>query len=212
MLVELHCHTNASDGLEPVGTLLKKAATCVGGIAITDHNTMAGYRKAVALKSDLVIIPALEISSQEGHILAFGVHQEIRPGLSVPETIDAIHDQSGIAVAAHPFGNFLRLGVRQLGHLELFDAVEAVNGMCLPYQNTKAQREAARLKKPMIAGSDAHTLGEFGRFACNVHGEDVDSLLTSIRKGRVTLPKAVPNTFYVLSRKLGRKAYRFAHR
>ena len=211
MLIELHCHSNASDGLEPVETLLRKAETFLSGIAITDHNTLNGYRQAVALRSPLVIIPALEISSTEGHILNYGVNEELRPGLSVPETVDTIHDQGALAVAAHPFGNFLRLGVQQLGHLELFDAIEVVNGMCLPYQNRQAHRAASMLKKPVTAGSDAHTLGELGRFACTIDADDADEVLAAIKHGTLTLPTRTPNAFYVLSRKLGRKAYRIVH-
>ena len=38
MKVELHCHSNLSDGTTGVKSIIKKADNEIGAIAITDHN------------------------------------------------------------------------------------------------------------------------------------------------------------------------------
>jgi predicted metal-dependent phosphoesterase TrpH len=75
--INLHLHTNVSDGaLSP--TRLVKQALQIGLdlISITDHDTADAYRMLPHEHSPLKIIPGMEISSQhEGndvHILAYG--------------------------------------------------------------------------------------------------------------------------------------------
>jgi predicted metal-dependent phosphoesterase TrpH len=82
---DLHTHTNASDGDCSAEFLLKRAKQKgLRTIAITDHDTIRGYLKAVDLANELGIelIPGVEISclwkDREVHILAynFDVHDE----------------------------------------------------------------------------------------------------------------------------------------
>ena len=76
-MIDLHIHTNASDGqyspAETVYLAARKGATC---IAITDHDTVAGLSEAMlaANKADIECIPGIEISVQgnrELHILGY---------------------------------------------------------------------------------------------------------------------------------------------
>ena len=52
-------------------------------IAISDHNTVDGSKEAQRLtkNDDLLVIPSLEISSLEGHILGFGCQENIKRDL-----------------------------------------------------------------------------------------------------------------------------------
>ena len=76
-MIDLHIHTNASDGqyspAEVVRLAAQKGATC---IAITDHDTVAGLDEARRAANDVGIecIPGIEISVQgnrELHILGY---------------------------------------------------------------------------------------------------------------------------------------------
>ena len=78
MGVDLHTHTTASDGcLEPAD--LVKAGITLGldGLAITDHDTMAGLARARSALTDpsFLLVPGLELSCQwqdrELHILGY---------------------------------------------------------------------------------------------------------------------------------------------
>jgi len=44
-----------------------------------------------------------EVSSKEGHILSLFLKEPIKPGMSARETIEEVHRQGGVAIAAHPF-------------------------------------------------------------------------------------------------------------
>jgi predicted metal-dependent phosphoesterase TrpH len=65
MLADLHTHTLASDGqLSPADLLAGAAAAGVQLLAITDHDTLAGYRGLDAtLASGCRIVPGVELST-----------------------------------------------------------------------------------------------------------------------------------------------------
>jgi predicted metal-dependent phosphoesterase TrpH len=77
-LIDLHCHTNASDGEKTPEVLVAKAIERnIRAIAVTDHDTTAGIARAVAAAegTGLEIVPGVEFSSchldHEIHILGF---------------------------------------------------------------------------------------------------------------------------------------------
>jgi predicted metal-dependent phosphoesterase TrpH len=79
-LVDLHMHTNASDGdLEPEELVARCAAAGLGTIAVTDHNSTVHVARAASgcEERGLELIPACEISTRwqgrEHHLLAYFV-------------------------------------------------------------------------------------------------------------------------------------------
>lgn len=65
--IDLHCHTTASDGaLAPEALIDRAIGRNIETLAITDHDTMAGYRqvKDYAKEQGLNLIPGIELSSQ----------------------------------------------------------------------------------------------------------------------------------------------------
>ena len=82
MKVDLHLHSNWSDGSLGIHQLVRFAKTLgLNAISITDHDTMAGQAEALAegKKQELLIIPGVEISAynpetgRKTHILGFNV-------------------------------------------------------------------------------------------------------------------------------------------
>ena len=85
--VDLHTHTLRSDGvLEPASLVGAAAVAGVMTLAITDHDTLAGYREIVAadaVPAGMTLIPGVEINALvtrdlglwegELHILGFGM-------------------------------------------------------------------------------------------------------------------------------------------
>lgn len=85
--VDLHAHTTRSDGVLPPATLVAEAfAAGVRIFALTDHDTLAGYRDVVAagvVPPGLTLVPGVEINALvtrdlglwegELHILGFGM-------------------------------------------------------------------------------------------------------------------------------------------
>lgn len=69
MLIDFHTHTTASDGaLSPADLVQRALARGVSQLAITDHDTVAGYRAAVASRAlasgELHLVPGVELSCQ----------------------------------------------------------------------------------------------------------------------------------------------------
>jgi predicted metal-dependent phosphoesterase TrpH len=65
-MIDLHTHSNFSDGTESPTTLLSKAmAHGITTLALTDHDTVAGWDEAIAhLRSGLQLVLGSEISCQ----------------------------------------------------------------------------------------------------------------------------------------------------
>lgn len=140
------------------------AARGLHGLAVTDHNSLGGSRRALELarETDLIIVRGVEISSRDGHILAYGVGEEVPPGLGAAETVRRIEDLGGFAVAAHPcrfWSGLKEEDVREAG----FRAVEALNARSVTRHNRKAGVLGRELHLPVTAGSDAHRLADIGR-------------------------------------------------
>lgn len=85
--VDLHAHTSRSDGVLEPAELVRAAAACgVSTFALTDHDTLAGYREIVAagaVPRGMTLLPGVEINALvtrdlglwegELHILGFGM-------------------------------------------------------------------------------------------------------------------------------------------
>lgn len=89
MLIDLHSHTDESDGSVSPAELIEIASrTQVGILAITDHDTFAGYERAVASAKDtgIDLICGIEISAKlqgnTAHLLGYFLNSEDRNGLT----------------------------------------------------------------------------------------------------------------------------------
>lgn len=88
MRVDLHIHSNFSDGKYPPAKIVEYAVRSkLGVIALTDHDTIKGLqeaKKAIQQFSFLKLIPGVEISTwldnDELHILGYGI-DDTHPGL-----------------------------------------------------------------------------------------------------------------------------------
>ena len=75
--IDLHIHTTASDGTAAPEEVVREASRIgLAAIAITDHDTAAGYERAAAEaeKTGLEVVPGIEISTKYGgavHILGY---------------------------------------------------------------------------------------------------------------------------------------------
>ncbi|HHQ44519.1 MAG TPA: PHP domain-containing protein, partial [Candidatus Altiarchaeales archaeon] len=162
MWFEIHCHSNRSDGKNTPDEMVDFAKkNGLSGIVITDHDTIDGSLEMLKHNSpEFQVIPGMEVSSRDGHILALNVRELIPKDLSAKETVERIHSAGGIAIAAHPYDRY-RSGVGDLMHEVDFDAVEVLNGHT--FGNTKDPAvEAKKSGLPMVGGTDAHTAKEVG--------------------------------------------------
>ena len=159
-------------------------------IGISDHNTVEGSKEAQKLtkNDDLLVIPSIEISALEGHIIGFGCEENIKRDLQAAETIDLIHDQGGLAIIPHPYC-FYRHGLLcKADYKELkIDAIETKNArFIIGYCNNKAKKLSKKEKLPALGASDAHYYKFVGDCYSKIDCEkDIDSVLKSIKKAKV---------------------------
>jgi len=198
MKLDLHIHTcysktrrwGSSSLIEPRQLLDKAVELGLDGLAVTDHDELDGSLLVAetAPAWGLVAIPGVEISSADGHILAYGVSEPIPSGLPARDTIDLIHEQGGIAAAAHPMNIVVSLRRRDIYRLPL-DALETHNPRS-PL-NRSTWRLCNRLQIGHTGGSDAHAINQVGMgiteipFRCTSYGEVIDAIcsLQSIAHG-----------------------------
>ncbi len=184
-ILDLHVHSKYSYDSKSEPTLIIKRAEKIGlkGLAITDHNTVDFHNK-LDIKTDLLIIPGIEISSSKGHIIGLGIKTFIPPKLSVEATIEKIRDEGGEVIIPHPF-DFTRKGIgRNVERLKNI-AIETVNAACVFGKfNEKALDYAMKYNLTQTGGSDSHRVQDLA-MAYTKFNEDVssiDDVLESIRK------------------------------
>ncbi len=212
---DLHVHTaHSTDGKEAVRRVVHHAKKIgLGAIAITDHNVITAWTEALSQgeKDGIIVIPGEEISSSEGHILAYGIEKRIKKGMSPEETVEEIHEQGGVAVAAHPYRSGNGLGADAVRKVD-FDAVETLNFGSSARSNEKAEVLARELGLPMTGGSDAHTLDDIGKaYTVFVDVESVEDILEDIRRGN-TEPRGNSQTFGAMLSHNTRKLTKWAKR
>lgn len=188
---DLHIHTCYSkDGESSVEDILKRAEELgLDAIAITDHDTVDGAKHALTLPSPVLVIPGIEVSTRQGHLLVLGVTEVIPAGLDVIDTVHIARRMGALLILPHPY-HVWRHGVarRKKAGMAVVDAVETFNSRYIVGSaNSKAARIAKRLDKPCVGGSDAHNARFVGFGRTYVDAEkNVPAILDAIRAGKVS--------------------------
>ncbi len=185
MKFDLHIHSVYSDDsdMELVDIIRSAEAKGLDGIAILDHNTLDGYFKARDLETDLIIVPAMEVSTKKGHIMALGVQEKIEDRLSIESTTERIRERGGLSIAVHPYRFRSGLGEKNVRDND-WDGIEGLNGRCLSQKNKKAQKMAHDLRLPTTGGSDAHRLKSIGEaFTILKKVDDWEEVIQEVQKG-----------------------------
>ncbi len=209
----MHIHSNHSkDGKSSVKKILEVALRRgLDALAITDHDTVSGSLEAIEVVREehleIVVIPGIEVSTLDGHLLIYGVKKDIDPSMSMSETIKEVkkHSELTLTAVAHPF-QFYRHGCVKFWIAKQADAVEVFNakyivGIC----NLLSQALAKFYRKPGIAGSDAHVAEEVGRAVTVIddsvlnsrrRGEEVTRILNAILSGKVVEVRGSRQNFH----------------
>ena len=167
MLIDLHCHTrplSACSALDADELIAAAVQRGLDAICLTEHDRAWPEAELAALneRSPLPVFGGVELTTDLGHLLAFGLEPA---GFSaVAREVFAAAERCGaLLFLAHP----ARDGLLRVTHetVEYFASVEAINGSDSRLQNLAAAGLAKGFRLPGIGGSDAHTRAEAGRAA-----------------------------------------------
>ncbi len=189
-LFDLHIHTtkgSSDSSLNPEDLVLEAERLGLRGLCITEHSGPWERHEfeSFASRHSVVLVRAMEVETDLGHMLAFGFDQ-YQPGFHKAEELRRAADAvGGFVVTAHPFRAVLSQRTRAkallyqsvpdplpqkpedaLGHpvFKLAHAVEVANGGTADNENEFAMHVAAKLNLPVTGGSDAHSNHGIGKF------------------------------------------------
>ena len=197
--LDLHVHTHYSEDAEGsikdlIKTLKKKG---LNGMAITDHNTIDGALKLSKMKfKDFIIIPGVEISTNDGHIIALNLNKNIEKRISLEETVDRIIDEGGTPIVPHLFRNMSGIKKDKLKNIQSkIKAIEVFNSCSQPSTNLKTAKIAKELNYGGTGGSDTHIpiYAGYGYTTINSTDLNIDSIISEIEKKKtwgegITIP------------------------
>ncbi|HXM55458.1 MAG TPA: PHP domain-containing protein [Candidatus Dormibacteraeota bacterium] len=214
-LADPHCHTTASDGMAEPEELVRGALERgLRLIAVCDHDTMANaaevHRRGEA--AGLAVVRGQEITTRwpaQTHVVGWFLERPVRSGMTLEDTVDAIHDQGGLAVIPHPFmpTYFASCQPGMLAHLIERHAVDGIEvehsspmsggrrRLLAEFYNANRERLGAA-----IGASDSH-FGRYdlGQVLTEFDGETADDFRRAVlerrtqpRRGRAaTVPPTV---------------------
>jgi hypothetical protein len=170
-LADPHCHTIASDGMVTPGELVDAAVNAhLDLIAVTDHDTMASVKEVQerGLGVGLSVVAGQEITTKgpaQTHVVGWFLEKPIKRGMSLEDTVAAIHDQGALAIIPHPFmpvyfGSIQPGMLRRLLERHHVDGIEMMFTVPIGARRRRQldqfyARNRERLGAP-IGGSDCH--------------------------------------------------------
>lgn len=209
---DMHFHTDHTDGMVSVPSLLKRIRDTGTGCAVTDHNEISGALSAYAQRESLLVIPGIEISAADGpHILVYFYSprdledffiRHIRPHrrespwmlttLTTEEILEASEGYSCLRGAAHPYGYFMfNSGLGKcvecgLIHESVYSRVDVIEGICANMahsENIRAIALASRLGLPITGGTDGHVIFDLGSAVTCTTSCDPAEFLDELKRG-----------------------------
>lgn len=212
MLIDLHTHTRPlshDSFLSPDDLVEAAKAARLDAVCLTEHDFAWDPDKVreLACRHDFTVIPGIEVNTEDGHILAYGMDRYVYGMHRVAELARHVDEAGGVLVAAHPHRRQLPFEFRREGDwTEALEraaantayrrvcAVETLNGRSTERENAFSHELCRRLGLPAVAGSDAHLAEEVGRVATEFAKriDSLDDLIAELRAGRFR-PVALAN-------------------
>ena len=196
MWIDCHCHTRHSydNWLDPADLVRRAKALGLSGVVITEHHSYEASEPVehVGREEGLLVLRGVEISTDRGHLLAYGVRDDgwniwgRNNYIPLREVIARINALGGLCVPAHPFRE---IGVASLleGLLDLtgIAGVETHNGNNTDADNDLAITAAGHMQLPTLGGSDCHKVEAVGRCATEFSQPvtDMAGFLAALRAG-----------------------------
>ena len=169
MLIDLHTHTlpkSADSGLSLEVLLTTARQKGLDGVCLTEHNSVWCQEDVIgpAERHGISIFRGMEVSTDIGHVLVFGVEKFTTEMSDVYRLAHIVEQEDGAMVLAHPWRD--NDGVPGWPDIsELFDAVEVINGCDSKVSSAYWVYMVSAMGICTTGGSDAHSAGAVGSCA-----------------------------------------------
>ncbi|MGB2693784.1 MAG: PHP domain-containing protein [Dehalococcoidia bacterium] len=204
MLIDLHTHTKPlswDSYLDPDDLIERSRVAGLDGICLSEHDYFWKPEDVAELakRHNYLVLPAIEINTDDGHILVYGLEQYVYGMHRSHELADHVEAAHGAMVAAHPYRrqmpwyidnerDYHEALVRASRNraYQYCVALEAINGRGSERENAFSQRLCEQMGMRGTAGTDAHARTDIGR--CATHFErdihNLEGLIEELQAGR----------------------------
>lgn len=204
MLIDLHTHTHPGSWdsfLTPDELIERSRQAGIDGIVLSEHDWAWDPEevKALAKRHNFLVLPGMEINTEDGHILVYGMHRYVYGMHRAHELAEHVRKDDGVMIAAHPYrrqhpwnwesekewADALDRAKHNDGY-RFISAMEMGNGRGKTQENTFAVEIANTMGFHGTAATDAHAVADVGKavtyFDAKIETE-LD-LIDAIRTGR----------------------------
>jgi predicted metal-dependent phosphoesterase TrpH len=201
MILDLHSHSVASDDgrakVENYCQWIQRKELPLDGFVLTEHRQFddANDYRALEYQFGLLILKASEVETEYGHVLVFGVNEDLKAAFDFSKVdnplamvLEEAKRAGAVAVPCHPgrpkVGMCAHWETR--GPVEGVHTVETLNGGSREGENEEAQAYAEKYGWNAIGGSDSHIVSHIGRCATRFEDEirDIDGLVGALQGER----------------------------
>ncbi len=204
MLIDLHTHTRPlswDSSLEPDDLIERSKAAGLDGICLSEHDFFWKPDEVLELakRHDFLVLPAIEINTDDGHILVYGLEEYTYGMYRSHDLADHVEQARGAMIAAHPYRRQMPWYLESDRDYEdalarasrnpaygYCTALELINGRGSKNENEFSQRLCELMGMRGTAGSDAHDRADIGRCATYFERDidDIEGLIEELKAGR----------------------------
>ncbi|MGI9594724.1 MAG: PHP-associated domain-containing protein [Acidimicrobiales bacterium] len=200
MILDLHTHSvRSDDGRAKVANYcqwIRKKEVPIDGIVLTEHRQWDDVSDYRALEDEygLLILKASEVETDYGHVLVFGVNDDLVNSFDfadvknpLPEVLDAAKRCGAFAAPCHPgrknVGLFAHYETK--GPVDGVHTVEVLNGGSIPGEDELSVEKAAEFGYRGFGGSDSHIVSRVGYCGTDFEADitDIDGLVSALYSG-----------------------------
>ncbi len=183
MLIDLHAHTwprSHDSVLNPDDLIVRAKQAGLDAIVFTEHDTVWDHKSIEELraKHDFLVLAGVEISTDDGHILAFGIDKYVFGMHRSKELASYVERAEGALVAAHPYRRQMpwfsrndeeyRAALDKASRNPAYQYVQALeewNGRGSEKENEFSHRLCELMDLPGTGGTDSHAISDVGKCA-----------------------------------------------
>jgi len=177
--IDLHTHSFPASQCSSAGVdelIVEAKRIGLDAICLTDHNIVWSPADVADLiqKHGFPVFRGNEITTDQGDMLVFGMQEDVKGIINLGDLKKMVDSAGGFMIAAHPFRGFLVFNTSQIGMtvekamqrpaFQQVHALEVLNGKVTKQENRFAEKVATGLGLPTTGGSDAHAVGDVGKY------------------------------------------------